>query len=262
MPSTPTALPKKTVSRSTATKRSAGSTGITQLRRKYRQTAPIRSATAASPISQHIAFIPLLLLVFMMWCVYRYLFKFPVWFDESIGKAVFFGLPVWLYVSITRSKAISETVSPRYLQSGLWMGLAIGGLFGFAGTLASLLRKGVVIQAAPLFAAEGFWWEFMLAMMTGFWESLFFYCWIMTVIMEKFRNWSLLNHVVVTALIFLAFHIPNTLLRFDLSLIGGQLFLLFFFAVGQALLFSRTRNIYALALSHAIWGMVLLVHTR
>lgn len=262
MPLKPTANPRKTGSRSIATKGSGGQEKIPQLRRKYRQTAQSRVVTQASPISQHIAFIPLLLLVFVMWCIYRYLFKFPVWFDESIGKAVFFGLPVWLYVSITRSRSISETVSPRYLQSGLWMGLAIGGLFGFAGTIASLLRRGIVIQAAPLFAAEGFWWEFFLAMMTGFWESLFFYCWIMTVIMEKFRKWSLLNQVVVTALIFLAFHIPNTLLRFDLSLVGGQLFLLFFFAVGQAFLFSRVRNIYALALSHAIWGMVLLVHTR
>ncbi len=197
-----------------------------------------------------------------MWCVYRYLFRFPVWFDESVGKAVFFGLPVWLYVSITRSRPIAETVSPRYFQSGLWMGLAIGGLFGFAGALASLARRGTVVQAAPLFAAEGFWWEFLLAMMTGFWESLFFYCWIMTVIMEKYRKWTLLNQALLAAFIFLAFHIPNTLLRFDLSLVGGQLLLLFFFGLGQALLFARVRNIYALALSHAIWGMVLLVHTR
>ncbi len=264
MPSKPKANSGKVGKRSTATRVSSAKPGIVQLRRRYQQPTTSRRVTVTSsgPIAQHIAFIPLLLLVFVMWCVYRYLFRFPVWFDESIGKAVFFGLPVWLYVSITRSKSIADTISPRYLQSGLWMGLAIGGLFGFAGALASLMRKGVVVQAAPLFASDSFWWEFALAMMTGFWESLFFYCWIMTVIMEKFKNWSLLNQVLVTAVIFLVFHIPNTILRFDLSLIGGQLFLLFFFGLGQALLFARVRNIYALSLSHAIWGMVLLVHTR
>lgn len=264
MPSKPKVNPGKAGKRSTATKGSTGS-GIFQLGRRYPTPAAPRAAvkvTTTSPITQHIAFIPLLLLVFIMWCVYRYLFKFPVWFDESVGKAVFFGLPVLLYVSITKSKQIAETVSVKYLQSGLWMGLAIGGLFGFAGALASLARKGVVVQAAPMFAAESFWWEFLLAMMTGFWESLFFFCWIQTVIMEKYKKWSLLNQVLLTAGIFLAFHLPNTLLRFDLSLVGGQLFLLFFFAIGQALLFARVRNIYALALSHAIWGMVLLVHTR
>jgi len=212
--------------------------------------------------TKHIAFFPLVILVFIIWCIYRYLFRFPVWFDESIGKAIFFGLPVWLYLSITRSKAMADTVHPRYLQSGLLMGLAVGGIFGFAGALASLMRKGVVVQAAPLFAADSFWWEFFLAMMTGFWESLFFYCWIMIVIMAKFRRWPLINQALLTAVIFLAFHIPNTLLRFHFNLVAGQLFLLFFFAFGQALLFYRSRNIYALSLSHAIWGMVLLVHTR
>lgn len=264
MPSKPKVNSSKTGKRSSATKGSTGSS-IFQLRRQLpnRTSArPLAKSTVVTPITQHIAFIPLLLLVFIIWCVYRYLFRFPVWFDESVGKAVFFGLPVLLYVSITKSKSMADTVSSRFLQSGLWMGLAIGGLFGFAGALASLMRKGVIVQAAPLFAADSFWWEFMLAMMTGFWESLFFYCWIMTVILEKYKKWPILNQSLLTAAIFLAFHLPNTLLRFDLSLVGGQLFLLFFFGLGQALLFYRVRNIYSLALSHAIWGMVLLVHTR
>jgi hypothetical protein len=242
---------------------SQNTSAIPQLRRQYRPVSENGSGRSTSPlVSQHLAFFPLLILVFIIWCIYRYLFRFPVWFDETIGKAVFFGLPVGLYLSLTRSRSMAETMDPKYLQPGLWMGLAIGGIFGFAGTLASLLRKGVVIQAAPLFAAQGFWVEFMLAMMTGFWESMFFYCWIMVVIMEKYRKWPLLNQALLTAAIFLAFHIPNTLLRFSLPMVSGQLVLLFFFGLGQALLFSRVRNVYALAMSHAIWGMVLLVHTR
>ena len=155
-----------------------------------------------------------------------------------------------------------NTVDANHLQPGLWMGLAVGGIFGFAGTFASLIRDGVVIQAAPVFAADGFWWEFILAMLTGFWESLFFFSWVMIVIMEKLKNWPLMNQAMLTAFIFLAFHIPNTLLRYPLEMVGGQLFLLFFFALGQALLFARVKNIYALTMSHAIWGMVLLIHTR
>lgn len=262
MPSTPKANRGSSVNQSPTLASQGGKSHILQLRRRYRQVSGQATATTTNPLSQHIAFIPLLVLVLIIWCIYRYLFRFPVWFDETIGKAVFFGLPVWLYLSITRSRAISETIHLRFLQPGLWMGLAIGGIFGFAGVLASLWQRGVVVQAAPLFAAESFWWEFFLALMTGFWESLFFYCWIMTVILEKFRHWSLMNQVVLTALIFLVFHLPNTLLRFDLSLVGGQLILLFFFAVGQALLFARVRNLYALTIAHALWGMVLLIHTR
>lgn len=239
---------------------------IKQLRRQYQPTVQPDKGRKARPtsavITDHIAFFPLLILVFIIWFVYRRLFDYPVWFDESIGKAVFFGLPVFLYASITRSRAMTDTVDVKYFQPGLWMGVAMGGVIGFMGTLASLFRDGVVVQAAPLFASDAFWFEFFLAILTGFWESLFFFSWIMVVLMEKFKHWPVLNQALLTALIFLAFHIPNTLLRFSLPAVGGQLVLLFFFALGQALIFARVRNVYALTMTHALWGMVLLVHSR
>ena len=264
MPYKPKAKPLKTSEkRSTTAKNLSGKNQLVQLRHQYQTPQVVRASKAESLIvKKHIAFLPLLLLTFIIWCVYRRLFQYPVWFDETIGKAVFFGLPVFLYASLTRSHSIAETVHPRFLQPGLWMGLAVGGIFGFAGTLASLMRSGVVIQAAPLFAADGFWFEFTLAMLTGFWESLFFYCWIMVVIMEKFKHWPFINQVLLTAAIFLVFHIPNALLRYSMPMVAPQLFLLFFFALGQACIFARVRNIYALTISHALWGMVLLVHTR
>jgi|GEM_PF-292885 len=258
--------PHRTNKRKLLSNSSEASSGITQLHRQYQPFPRPRhrtpDANTSLLIKHHLAFFPLLFLVFCMWVIYRYLFHFPVWFDESIGKAVFFGLPVGLYLSLTHSERMMETLEPNAVQPGLWMGLAVGGIFGFAGTLASLLKSRVIVQAAPLFAATAFWQQFGLAMMTGFWESLFFYGWVMVVVREKFCTWPLLNQCLLTAGVFLVFHLPNTLLRYSAGDIGGQLALLFFFALGQAFLFARTRNIYALAMSHAIWGMVLLIHTR
>lgn len=84
----------------------------------------------------------------------------------------------------------------------------------------------------------------------------------MVVVTEKYVKWPLLNQVLMVSFIFLIFHIPNTVLRFNMSVVPAELVLLFFFGLGQALLFARTRNLYALTLSQAIWGMVLLVHSR
>jgi hypothetical protein len=226
--------------------------------------APSRRASSPLPkaATEHLAFFPLLILVLIVWVIYRVLFRFPVWFDETVGKAIFFGLPVWLYVTLTRSKSMLNTFGVEKIQRGLLVGLAIGGIFGFAGTLASFANRQVVIQAAPLFASDTFWWEFFLALMTGFWESLFFYTWIMVVAMEKFHKWPVLNQVLLVASIFLTFHLPNIFLRFAPTQIFGYVFLLFFFGLGQAFLFLKYRNLYALTLSQAIWGMVLLIHTR
>jgi hypothetical protein len=209
----------------------------------------------------HVAFIPLLSLVFIVWVAYRVLFHFPIWFDESVGKAVFFGLPVWLYISMTRSNGMKATFSIEKIKPGLLLGVAVGGVFGFSATIAALIRSHAVVQTAPLFTSDLFWGQFLLALFTGFWETLFFYTWVMVIVQEKFRHWPAVNQLLMIVTIFMVFHLPNTILRFNgWQVIVGQLVLLGFFATGQALLFWRTRNFYALTLSHAIWGMVLLVH--
>lgn len=232
---------------------------------RKRSSAATHAKTRYQPsreIKRHIAFVPLLFLVGMVWLVYRRLFAFPVWFDETIGKAIFFGLPVLLYISLTRSRSIQDTFAPHKIEPGLLLGIAVGGIFGFAGTLATLVQRHAVVQAAPMFMADGFWWEFFLALMTGFWESLFFFCWVQTVVTEKFHKWSVAQQIGTTVVIFLAFHLPNLILRFPLSALPATVFLLAVFGIGQALFFYRTRNLYALTLSQAIWGMVLLIHSR
>jgi membrane protease YdiL (CAAX protease family) len=84
----------------------------------------------------------------------------------------------------------------------------------------------------------------------------------MVIVTEKYAKWSFVNQLLMISTIFLLFHIPNTLLRFEGVTVVSQLFLLFFFGLGQALLFARYRNLYALALSQAIWGMVIVIYTR
>lgn len=199
-------------------------------------------------------------MVLVLWLLYRSLFDFPVWFDETVGKALFFGLPVWVYVTITGFDKISETFSSYKLKEGLMLGIAVGGIYGFVMSILSLMQTGAVVEAVMLFDTPAFWREFSLALLTSFWETLLFFSFVMVVVMEKFKSWSMLRTVLFTAVVFLIFHIPNTILRFEGVQILSQLFILALFAIGQALLFYDRKNAFALVLSQAIWGMVLLVH--
>ena len=218
------------------------------------------SSTSFPTADSHLVFFPIAVLTLVLWFIYRMLFSFPVWFDESVGKALFFGLPAWFFVIITNYKAISETFSLKKLYSGLLLGLAVGGVYGFVTSLLSIWQTGSTVQAAWLFTSSTFWFEFFLALLTAFWETLLFYSFFMTVVMDKYPQWSLTRKVVLVAIIFVLFHIPNTYLRFTSPEVIPQLLLLFLFGLGQALLFAERRNAYALVLSHAIWGMVLLTH--
>lgn len=208
-----------------------------------------------------IVFYPILVLTLVLWVLYRTLFNFPVWFDEVFGKALFFGFPVWLYITVSGFKIITDSFAPIKLHSGLLLGIAAGGIFGFTTSILSLFQTGAPVESVWLFSSEQFWQEFTLALFTAFWETLLFYSFVMTVIQEKYPRWPLLNQALLTAGIFVLFHVVNSFIRLDPVAAVGQLVLLFLFALGQAFLFHSRRNGYALVLSHAIWGMVLLTHT-
>lgn len=208
----------------------------------------------------HAILYPFLALTLILWFLYRSLFQFPVWFDETVGKALFFALPVWLYISLSGDKSITKSMDFSKVKPGLLLGVAIGGLYGFAASLIGVLGQAKQVQAVLLFTATGFWWEFFLSLMTGFWESLFFFSFAMTAVMAKHKRRSLLDQVFITAFIFIIFHIQNAFLRFSPGQAVLQIPLLFLFAMGQAFVFAKWRNFYTLVLSHAIWGMVLLIH--
>lgn len=218
-----------------------------------------RRSRSTSVTAKHTAFLPLLVLSFALWLIYRGVFHFPVVFDEVIGKAIFFGLPVWLYVLISGFDEIADTFAVYKIRRGLMLGLAVGGLFSFATAIVLATRSGAIYQSFA-FVTDQFWWEFFLGLVTSFWETLFFFSFVFLVVQKVFRRWSLLFQVIFTAVVFLLFHAPNALLRFQGFEIGYQLILLMLFAVGQALFFVREKNGYALVLSQTLWGMVLLLN--
>lgn len=200
-------------------------------------------------------------LTFLLWWIYRLaLPAFPVWFDETIGKALFFGLPVWFYLTATQDRLVWKTFAWDKFEPGFLMGVAFGGLYGFITSILFVLMSGGGVQPVQLFASPQFWNEFMLALFTGFWETLLFFAVTQTMIEKFFPHWSLHKQVLVVTLIFVAFHLPNMILRADLLAIFWQLLLLACFAAGQSLIFSQTKNSYTLILSQAFWGMVLLAH--
>ncbi len=228
-------------------------------KKKYSRKTNQARVLAARKLT-HQLFFPLIILVGVMWVLYRSLFNFPVWFDEIFGKAIFFGLPVWVYINVTGFRPIIDVFRLKKLQPGLLKGLVLGAVFSMVTILMRFALTGFKIQPLLIFFADQFWWEMLLALFTAFWETVFFFNFVMAVIQDRFMHWSLFKQVILTTLIFLLFHIPNTFLRFDLLMVFPLLSLLAMFSIGQALIFSENHNGYLLVMSHTIWGMVLLIY--
>lgn len=196
-------------------------------------------------------------IIFIIWIVYRTFFSFPVWFDEVVAKAVVFGLPTIIYARrCTGNSCVRIGLENERFWPGMFLGMFVGAIYGFVAVLRSMLRADQ-IQSVLLFASPIFWWTFFLAAMTAWWESVFFFGYVMNYLKDKLR--TELSVVVITTAVFVLFHLPLRLLIGDPGMMNAIL-LLTVFAIGQGILYLRTKSLYAVALSHTLWGMVLLLY--
>lgn len=210
-----------------------------------------------SPAQLQVFFVSVVCFSFVSLLLYRAFVHQPVWFDEIFFKGIIFGGPLWAYMRYSRKSTAFFGLESQKFWSGAFQGLAIGGLFAFVALVSSAVGKGDVF-IPHLFNASRFWGEFGLAFMTAWWESLFFYGLVLPTLDERFHNEWISSGL--TTLIFVLFHAPVLLFRSGLSGALSPLFLLAFFAFGQAILFLRTRSISSVVVSHAFWGMALLVY--
>lgn len=196
--------------------------------------------------------------VLLVW--YRAFFHFPVWIDEVIVKALLFGLPLLVYAIVTKQSITSFGLNPKRFWTGAYLGLALGGTFGFVAMITSALKNNGHALVPYLFFSSQFWWAFFLAFATAWWESLFFYGFILSILlkMQKGNEWRAATY---TTVLFLVFHAPILLLHTGIAGSLLPLLLLGFFAFGQSVIFIRHKSLISMVVSHAFWGMALLVYT-
>lgn len=202
-----------------------------------------------------------MLTLLLVWVGYRSFFQgLPVWFDEGVAKALIFGVPVVWFASQSRFIANELGLNEDQFLPGMFLGIAVGGLYGFAGLLIQVAAGQEVVEGA-LFASTGFWWLAFLALLTAWWESLFFFG-LPVQYVRSIAPWFSETLLAVFVIgIFLLFHAPLRVLTTGVQpqfLI--QMGLLALFAVGQFIFYMRTKNMYALILSHMLWGLVIEIY--
>ncbi|HZZ98333.1 MAG TPA: CPBP family intramembrane glutamic endopeptidase [Candidatus Saccharimonadia bacterium] len=201
-----------------------------------------------------------LAVVFGIWVLYRLTANFPTWVDEIFVKGLVFGIPAWAYACTIKDGHNRLGLNDKLFWKGMFSGLMLGGVYEFIGVFSYMLR-GTTFQHEYLFAEPLFLGAFFLALMTAWWESLFFFGYVLNRSLDMFHKQEI-PAIVMSAVVFVAFHAP---LRLMINGITPQfwygLVVLFLFAVGQGILYLRTKSIFSIILSHALWGMVLLIYT-
>ena len=197
----------------------------------------------------------------LAWSLYRYFFRFPEPVDEFLVKPVVFILPVFWYVLIREKRRLGTIgITSKNLVQSILIGCGFGLLFGGEAVLANIFKNGSLILA-PTQAVLSYGIPMMavLSLATSVSEELLSRGFFFSRLYEASKN--LILSVVMSTLLFVAFHIPILLtsLRFQ-----GSTLILFFMTsivlgITNSLIFHKTKSLAAPILIHFFWNMTVAV---
>jgi hypothetical protein len=198
------------------------------------------------------------LVIFIVWGLYRYLFRLPTVFEELVLKGLVFGGSIAWVAYKNRWNASDLGIRVQELSSSVRWGLLTGVAVGLVGQIGNIVRhKGMLTMNYGL-EGEALGTFLLLSIVTAFWEQLVFSGYMLMRLKplisdEWMRSW-------VVAFLFVLIHIPALLITSGIH--GGgllilSLILLLLMQLGANLLFYRFNNLAAPILAQALWGVTI-----
>ena len=198
--------------------------------------------------------------VLLVWGLYRLLFRMPVWVEESVLKALVFGLPVF-WLAFKRDKLSSRDLgitSENMLMTVLF-GLGLGVLMALFGQMGNLFRYGGLAMQQISFTSAQLGGYIILSLVTAFWEQLLFSGYMLRQLVRVCSDeWI---PILTVALLFALLHVPALVFVHAVGLTHLLLSvaLLVLLSLGTSVLMLRTKNLIAPMMAHALWGIVVFV---
>lgn len=200
--------------------------------------------------------------VLLVWGFYRVLFRLPVAVEElGLKPILFLGLVWW---SVRREGLRggeawrSVGMAWKNLFAALAFGLSLGVFYLFVGRLGQFFRFGEVGSPYGASLPEPVT-VVLLALATAVSEQVLFMGYLLPRLQHEWKNEWLTTTVV--AVMFAVLHLPVLVFyyRLGVAAVFGQFLLSFILAFGNSVLMLRLRNVAAPILSHALWGMAVLL---
>ena len=215
------------------------------------------------PSYQHIVLLRRALMVyaviFILWGLYRLLFRFPVFIEELVFKPIIFLLPVFSVLAgegkSWRSFAKSFGLNKQGISLSIYYGLTLGVVYIMAVRLGGYVFSQQPTDHQFSISTAGFMNLVLLSLVTASWEQLVFSGFLLLRFMRALNDeWASAS---LSALLFTLLHLPILVFETPAPFVLTAIQLLLFFLVGfgNAVLMLRTRNILAPILSHTFWAM-------
>ena len=191
-------------------------------------------------------------ILFLVWGLYRLLFKLPDEVEEIIIKPLVWVVPVIFLVRRERATLESIGLTLKNLFPAIYMSLALGSVFVVEAVILNFLKYHQLNFGANL-GNQTLMASLATSFATAFSEELVFRGYIFTRLWQSLNNEWTAN--LITSILWTLIHVPITILVNKLAPVDAvvYLFLTFVFGMGSAFIYGRTRNIGSSIFLHVLW---------
>ncbi len=190
--------------------------------------------------------------ILIVWGFYRCLFRLPESLEEVIIKPILWLAPMFFLLHKEKADLTSIGITFKNIFPSIYFSIALGIVFALEGFLMNIVKyKGMDFSAnignASLLSA------LFISFMTALSEELTFRGYIFG------RLWHVMGSELwanlITSTLWALVHVPVYVFWWELSLPStlGLLILTTIFGVASAMIYARTKNIFASILLHVFW---------
>lgn len=194
--------------------------------------------------------------VFMVWSVYRFVFRLPYWLDELFFKPLIWILPMFFLVRKVEKRPLFTSLGfgGKNFQNSLLVILGLVFFVGLEGITLGLIRHRSslpeIVASIP-FSSQV---SIFVYLITALVEETLFRGYFFSRLWEVFENSKKAN--LVATLGFILIHLPISLfyLKFGPIQIIAYFILLLIMSLGSGWLFSLTYNTVPSVFWHFLWN--------
>lgn len=189
--------------------------------------------------------------LFLVWGIYRFLFKLPEDVEELFIKPIVWLVPVFYLLKKEKSKIETIGITLKGVFPSIYLVLILGVLFALEGLLINTIKYQWVHFAANI--GGEFYNALVISMATAISEEIAFRGYVYTRLQHALGGIWTAN--IVSSVLWSLVHLPISFLwwKFDPISSVAYLFLTFLFGIGSSYVFSRTKNIAAPIFLHFLW---------
>ncbi|MCX7928431.1 MAG: CPBP family intramembrane metalloprotease [Patescibacteria group bacterium] len=189
--------------------------------------------------------------LFLVWGIYRFLYKLPEDIEELFLKPIIWLIPVFFLLRKEKSSISTIGISGKGLFASIYWVLGLGVLFAIFGLLINIIKYRWVHFGANI--GGEFYTALIISVATAISEEIAFRGYVYTRLKHALGGIWIPN--LLSSFLWSLVHLPVSFLWWQFNLMDSltYLFLTFVFGVGASYVFAKTKNIIAPIFLHFLW---------